>query len=161
MKYLKLFENFDNSDIEAIAKSIIPDLQNEIKKSAVFTQNHFYKFMNLKGIKNVETINSVAEYLMSKGIPIEKDYDDIDEKDYGIVADIANSIIDDLKMLKKEKGLFTYEDFEKWMQERGASSEIISSVANFLVGKGFDFDSEPEDDIPSDYEMKLEKYQFN
>ena len=65
MKYLKLFENFDNSDIEAIAKSIIPDLQNEIKKSAVFTQEHFYKFMSLKGIKDAKTIHSVAEYLLS------------------------------------------------------------------------------------------------
>jgi hypothetical protein len=158
MKYLKLFENFNDSDIEAIAKSVVTDLKAEILRSAVFNEEHFKKFMKLKGIKDIDTINRVGEYLESIGVSVIKDYNDYDDKPYGVVADIANSIIGDLEKKKNEKGYFTYDDYESWMKERGASSEITDQVATLLVSKGFDFDPEPEEDLPSDFEMKLYSY---
>jgi hypothetical protein len=155
MKYLKLFENFNDSDIEAIANVILDDLKAKKSKRAAFNEDHFKKFMNQKGIKDIDTINRVKKYLKSMGVSVIQDHDDNNDKHYGIEADIANSIIGDLEKKKEEKGYFTYNDYESWMKERGTSDEIINQVATLLVSKGFDFDPEPEEDLPSDFEMKL------
>jgi hypothetical protein len=65
-----------------------------------------------------------------------------------IHEDIAVSILPEMKKLKSEKGYYTVEDFEAYMKERGADELMVNSVMSYLVNMGFDFDTEPEEELP-------------
>jgi len=82
-------------------------------------------------------------------------------ENYGtdITEDIANDILPKLQQLKDEKGSFTVEDFENYMEQRGADSHTIDLVMSNLVSMGFDFDTEEtEDDEPVEFELKDKFY---
>jgi hypothetical protein len=82
-------------------------------------------------------------------------------ENYGtdITEDIANDILPKLQQLKDEKGFFTVEDFENYMEQRGADLETIDLVMSNLVNLGFDFDTEDEgEDVPLDFELKDKFY---
>jgi hypothetical protein len=82
-------------------------------------------------------------------------------ENYGtdITEDIANDILPKLQQLKDEKGSFTVEDFENYMEQRGADLETIDLVMSNLVNLGFDFDTEDEgEDVPLDFELKDKFY---
>ena len=82
-------------------------------------------------------------------------------ENYGtdITEDIANDILPKLQQLKDEKGSFTVEDFENYMEQRGADSHTIDLVMSNLVSMGFDFDTEEtEDDEPVEFYLKDKFY---
>jgi hypothetical protein len=82
-------------------------------------------------------------------------------ENYGtdITEDIANDILPKLQQLKDEKGFFTVEDFENYMEQRGADSHTIDLVMSNLVSMGFDFDTEEtEDDEPVEFDLKDKFY---
>jgi len=82
-------------------------------------------------------------------------------ENYGtdITEDIANDILQKLQQLKDEKGSFTVEDFENYMEQRGADSHTIDLVMSNLVSMGFDFDTEEtEDDEPVEFDLKDKFY---
>jgi len=82
-------------------------------------------------------------------------------ENYGtdITEDIANDILPKLQQLKDEKGSFTVEDFENYMEQRGADSHTIDLVMSNLVSMGFDFDTEEtEDDEPVEFDLKDKFY---
>jgi len=72
-----------------------------------------------------------------------------------IHEDIAKDILPKLEELRSEKGYYTVEDFESYMKERGADEEMIDSVMHYLVYLGFDFDIEPEDELPDGWEDEI------
>lgn len=69
-----------------------------------------------------------------------------------IHKDIAVDILAYLKEIKKEKGYYTYDEYVDYMKDRGADSEMIDSVMHHLVDMGFDFDKEPEEDLPDGWD---------
>jgi DNA recombination-dependent growth factor C len=77
----------------------------------------------------------------------------------GKVADheLAEEIVDDLlprfQKMREEGERITVSDFDKYMEERGATFELCDSVMNILVNRGFDFDIEKdgEMDLPEPY----------
>ena len=75
--------------------------------------------------------------------------------DSDIHEDIAVSILPEMKKLKAEKGYYTVEDFEAYMKERGADDIMIDSVMSYLVGMDFDFDTEPEEELPEGWEDEI------
>ena len=75
--------------------------------------------------------------------------------DSDIHEDIAVSILDEMKKLKSEKGYYTVEDFEAYMKERGADDIMINSVMSYLVDMGFDFDTEPEEELPEGWQDEI------
>lgn len=74
-----------------------------------------------------------------------------------ISSDIADDIISKLKEEKeKNNGVFTIKDYEKYMTDRGADEVTKDSVMHYLVNKGFDFDSEYEEEAsPEELDFKL------
>ncbi len=60
--------------------------------------------------------------------------------------DIANDLIGRFQKMREEGKVVTVEDFDKYMSERGADSDLSHSVMNHLVNMGFDFDIEKEED---------------
>jgi hypothetical protein len=82
-------------------------------------------------------------------------------ENYGtdITEDIAEDLLPKLQQLRDEKGSFTFEDFEKYMKERGSDSHTIDLVISNLVNMGFDFDTEDEDeDDTLNFELKDKFY---
>jgi hypothetical protein len=75
--------------------------------------------------------------------------------DSDIHEDIAVSILPEMQKLKSEKGYYTVEDFEAYMKERGADDIMINSVMNYLVSMDFDFDTEPEEELPEGWEDEI------
>ncbi len=76
-----------------------------------------------------------------------------------ISSDIADDIISKLKDEKeKNNGVFTIKDYDKYMTDRGADDITKDSVMHYLVDKGFDFDSEYDQEVsPEELDFKLEK----
>lgn len=74
-----------------------------------------------------------------------------------ISSDIADDIISKLKDEKeKNNGVFTIQDYEKYMTDRGADDVTKDSVMHYLVNKGFDFDSEYEEEVnPEELDFKV------
>lgn len=74
-----------------------------------------------------------------------------------ISSDIADDIISKLKEEKeKNNGVFTIQDYEKYMTDRGADDVTKDSVMHYLVGKGFDFDSQNEEEVsPEELDFKV------
>lgn len=72
--------------------------------------------------------------------------------DSDIHEDIAVSILPELKKLRSEKGSYTVEDYEAYMRERGADDIMVDSVMHYLVGMGFDFDVEQEEELPEGWD---------
>ncbi len=60
--------------------------------------------------------------------------------------DIASDLISRFEKMREEGQIVTVDDFDKYMSERGADSDLSHSVMNHLVNMGFDFDIEHEDD---------------
>ncbi len=75
--------------------------------------------------------------------------------DSDIHEDIAVDLLPKLQKLKDEKGYYTVEDFETYMKERGADDIMIDSVMSYLVGMDFDFDQEPQEDLPEGWEDEI------
>lgn len=75
--------------------------------------------------------------------------------DSDIHEDIAVDLLPKLQKLKDEKGYYTVEDFEAYMKERGADDIMIDSVMSYLVGMDFDFDQEPQEDLPEGWEDEI------
>ncbi len=76
-------------------------------------------------------------------------------KSSDIHEDIAVDLLPKLQKLKDEKGYYTVEDFETYMKERGADDIMIDSVMSYLVGMNFDFDQEPQEDLPEGWEDEI------
>lgn len=72
--------------------------------------------------------------------------------DSDIHEDIAVSILPELKKLRSEKGSYTVEDYEAYMRERGADDIMVDAVMHYLVGMGFDFDTEEEKELPEGWD---------
>lgn len=75
--------------------------------------------------------------------------------DSDIHEDIAVDILSKLEELRAEKGSYTVEDFEAYMKERGADETMIDSVMSYLVGMGFDFDTEEEEKLPDGWQDEI------
>lgn len=75
--------------------------------------------------------------------------------DSDIHEDIAKDMLPRVKQFRAEKGYYTVEDLEKYMKERGADDIMVSSVMSYLVSMGFDFDNEPEEDLPEGWEDEI------
>ncbi len=75
--------------------------------------------------------------------------------DSDIHEDIAKDMLQRVKQFRAEKGYYTVEDLEKYMIERGADDIMVSSVMSYLVSMGFDFDNEPEEDLPEGWEDEI------
>jgi len=73
--------------------------------------------------------------------------------------EIAEDLLPKLQQIRDEKGSFTMEDFENYMNQRGSDLKTIDLVASSLVNMGFDFDVEDEgEDVPLDFELKGKIY---
>ena len=73
--------------------------------------------------------------------------------------EIAEDLLPKLQQIRVEKGSFTMEDFENYMNQRGSDLKTIDLVASSLVNMGFDFDVEDEgEDVPLDFELKGKIY---
>lgn len=60
--------------------------------------------------------------------------------------DIANDLLPRFQKMRKDGETVTVDIFDKYMDERGADSELSHSVMNHLVNMGFDFDVEREEE---------------
>lgn len=60
--------------------------------------------------------------------------------------DIATDLLGRFQKMREEGKIVTVDDFDKYMSERGADSDLSHSVMNHLVNMGFDFDIEKEED---------------
>lgn len=78
--------------------------------------------------------------------------------DSDIHEDIAKDILPKLQKIKDEKGIFTIQDYMKYMEEKGADPMMVDCVASYIVNMGFDFDFEDEGDEPIDFELKDKFY---
>ena len=79
------------------------------------------------------------------------------DKDF--TDEIAEDLLPKLQQIRVEKGSFTMEDFENYMNQRGSDLKTIDLVASSLVNMGFDFDVEDEgEDVPLDFELKGKMY---
>jgi hypothetical protein len=79
------------------------------------------------------------------------------DKDF--TDEIAEDLLPKLQQIRDEKGSFTMEDFENYMNQRGSDLKTIDLVASSLVNMGFDFDVEEEgEDVPLDFELKGKMY---
>ena len=79
------------------------------------------------------------------------------DKDF--TDEIAEDLLPKLQQIRDEKGSFTMEDFENYMNQRGSDLKTIDLVASSLVNMGFDFDVEDEgEDVPLDFELKGKIY---
>lgn len=79
------------------------------------------------------------------------------DKDF--TDEIAEDLLPKLQQIRNEKGSFTMEDFENYMNQRGSDLKTIDLVASSLVNMGFDFDVEDEgEDVPLDFELKGKIY---
>jgi hypothetical protein len=72
-----------------------------------------------------------------------------------IYEDIAEDLLPMLRKIKRDKGYYTVKEYEKYMKDRGADKTTINSVMLYLVDKGFDFDSEPEEELPDGWEDEI------
>lgn len=75
-----------------------------------------------------------------------------------ITQDIAEDLLDKLKEIKNQKGSFTVEDFEDYMNKRGADSHTIDLTMSNLVNMGFDFDIENEEEDDFNFDLKNTLY---
>ena len=70
--------------------------------------------------------------------------------------EIAQDLLPRFQKMRSEGQVVTVSDFDKYMEERGADSELSDSVMGYLVNMGFDFDIEGEEDY-EDVEFELKK----
>lgn len=84
-----------------------------------------------------------------------KTFEKYEEIDLG--EEIAQDLLPRFQKMRSEGQLVTGSDFDKYMEERGADSELSDSVMHSLVKMGFDFDIEYEDDDYEDIEFELKK----
>ena len=108
--------------------------------------------MEVQGEEEMEVEQGENESYNMKYLKTFEAYGKIDSD---IHEDIAVSILDEMKKLKSEKGYYTVEDFEAYMKERGADDIMIDSVMSYLVGMDFDFDTEPEEELPEGWEDEI------
>ena len=108
--------------------------------------------MEVQGEEEMEEPQGENESYSMKYLKTFEAYGKIDSD---IHEDIAVSILDEMKKLKSEKGYYTVEDFEAYMKERGADDIMINSVMSYLVDMGFDFDTEPEEELPEGWEDEI------
>jgi hypothetical protein len=69
--------------------------------------------------------------------------------------EIAQDLLPRFQKMRSEGQIVTVADFDKYMEERGADSELSDSVMHYLVNMGFDFDIEGEDEDYEDVEFEL------
>lgn len=82
-----------------------------------------------------------------------KKFEAYGKMDSDIHEDIAKDILPKLQKIKDEKGIFTIQDYMKYMEEKGADPMMVDCVASYIVNMGFDFDvevDEGEDDVEFD-----------
>lgn len=82
-----------------------------------------------------------------------KKFETYGKMDSDIHEDIAKDILPKLQKIKDEKGIFTIQDYMKYMEEKGADPMMVDCVASYIVNMGFDFDvevDEGEDDVEFD-----------
>ena len=78
-------------------------------------------------------------------------YDNYSGALYGVIKrvveaeEIANDLLPRFQKMREEGQQVTVADFDKYMEERGATFELSDSVMNMLVEMGFDFDIEKDD----------------
>lgn len=65
--------------------------------------------------------------------------------DHELAEEIANDLFPRFQKMRREGQQVTVADFDKYMEERGATFELSDSVMNMLVEMGFDFDIEKDD----------------
>jgi hypothetical protein len=75
--------------------------------------------------------------------------------DSDIHEEIAIDLLPKLQKIRDEKGIFTIQDYVKYMEEKGADPKMVDSVASYIVSMGFDFDFENTDDEDDDIEFEL------
>lgn len=73
--------------------------------------------------------------------------------DHELAEEIANDLLPRFQKMREEGKKVTVADFDKYMEERGATFELSDSVMNILVSNGFDFDVEEDEeaDLPEPY----------
>lgn len=69
--------------------------------------------------------------------------------------EIAQDLLPRFQKMRSEGQIVTVADFDKYMEERGADSELSDSVMHYLVNMGFDFDVQGEDEDYEDVEFEL------
>ena len=67
------------------------------------------------------------------------------QADNELAEEIANDLLPRFQKMREEGQQVTVADFDKYMEERGATFELSDSVMNMLVEMGFDFDIEKDD----------------
>lgn len=70
--------------------------------------------------------------------------------------EIAQDLLPRFQKMRSEGQIVTVADFDKYMEERGADSELSDSVMHYLVNMGFDFSIEDESGY-EDFEFELKK----
>lgn len=68
------------------------------------------------------------------------------EADHELAEEIANDLLPRFKKMREDGQQVTVADFDKYMEERGATFELSDSIMNILVSDGFDFDVEEDDE---------------
>jgi len=63
---------------------------------------------------------------------------------------IAMDLLPRFKKMREEGNIITVDYLDQYMEDRGASSDLYHSVMNHLVNMGFDFDSEPGEELDSE-----------
>lgn len=87
-----------------------------------------------------------------------KKFETYGKMDSDIHEDIAKDILPKLQKIKDEKGIFTIQDYMKYMEEKGADPMMVDCVASYIVNMGFDFDvevDEGEDDVEFDLKKTM------
>jgi len=76
----------------------------------------------------------------------------------GIQEDLVETLYKELTELKEEKGYFSVDDYYNLMSKRNLDKGMTEDIFHELVGKGFGFEDEPEDDEDASI---LPKYNLN
>lgn len=82
-----------------------------------------------------------------------KTFERFEETNLG--EEIAQDLLPRFQKMRQDGQTVTVADFDKYMQERGADSELADSVFHYLVNKGFDFENEGEEDYGEEIEFEL------
>ena len=82
-----------------------------------------------------------------------KTFERYEQEDLG--EQIAHDLLPRFQKMRSNGEIFTLSDFDKYMQERGAGSELSDSVMHHLVNMGFDFDIDEEDYYSDDIDFEI------
>jgi hypothetical protein len=122
-----IYIKFDPTVGYYLGYGIKDDLDNKSKKLI----NDMFKYMRKDSDKSNESVSQ--EYSLK----------------------IADNLLPIFKKIKSERGYYSGLDYERYMRKNGYNSDVSHSVMNLLVDKGFDFDREPEDDLPDNWEDEI------